>query len=147
MALIGNLTRDVELRHTPGGTAVTTLRIAVNDRIKRNDEWVDTAYFFDVVVWSKQAENCAQYLSKGKKVGINGKLTWREWEAQDGTKRQSVEIVAAQFGGITFLTPKSESGGGGSYSESYGGDAPTDDQPFDAQPQQSGGDSDQDIPF
>jgi single-strand DNA-binding protein len=144
VALIGNLTRDPELRHTPGGTAVCSLRIAVNDRIKRNDEWVETPYYFDVTVWGRQGENCAQWLAKGKKVGVNGKLTWREWEAQDGTKRQAVEIVAAQFGGIDFLTPKSEGSSGGHYREDYGGSAPADDPPFDAQ-QQS--DPDSDIPF
>ena len=94
VALIGNLTRDPELRHTPSGTAVTTLRIAVNDRVKRGEEWVDAAYYFDVTVWGRQAENCAQYLAKGRPVGVQGKLTWREWDAQDGTKRQSVEVVA-----------------------------------------------------
>ena len=94
VVLVGNLTRDPELRHTPAGTAVTTLRIAVNDRVKRGEEWQDAAYYFDVTVWGRTAENCAQYLSKGRPVGVQGKLTWREWDAQDGTKRQSVEVVA-----------------------------------------------------
>jgi single-strand DNA-binding protein len=94
VTLIGNLTRDPELRHTPSGTAVTTLRIAVNDRVKRGEEWIDAAYYFDVTVWGRQAENCAQYLAKGRPVGVSGKLTWREWDAQDGTKRQAVEVVA-----------------------------------------------------
>jgi single-strand DNA-binding protein len=107
VALIGNLTRDPELRHTPSGTAVTTLRVAVNDRVKRQGEWTDASYFFDVIVWSSQAENCAEWLAKGKKVGVKGKLTWREWEARDGSKRQSVEIVADT---VQFLTPRSEDG-------------------------------------
>ena len=105
VAIIGNLTRDPELRHTPAGTPVTTLRIAVNDRVKRQEEWTDAAYYFDVVVWGNQAEACAQYLAKGSKAGISGKLTWREWEAQDGSKRQNVEIVANT---VQFLTPRSE---------------------------------------
>jgi single-strand DNA-binding protein len=108
VAQVGNLTKDPELRHTPSGTAVTTLRIAVNDRVKRGEEWTDVAYYFDVTVWGRMAENCVQYLSKGKKVGIQGKLTWREWSAQDGSKRQTVEIVADN---VQFLTPQSESGG------------------------------------
>ena len=87
VVLVGNLTRDPELRHTPSGTAVTTLRIAVNDRVKRGEEWQDAAYYFDVTVWGRDAENCAQYLAKGRPVGVQGKLTWREWDAQDGTKR------------------------------------------------------------
>jgi single-strand DNA-binding protein len=108
VTLIGNLTRDPELRHTPSGTAVTTLRIAVNDRVKRGEEWVDAAYYFDVTVWGRQAENCAQYLAKGRPVGVTGKLTWREWDAQDGTKRQAVEIIADT---VQFLG--SREGGGG----------------------------------
>jgi single-strand DNA-binding protein len=117
VALVGNLTRDPELRHTPSGTAVSTLRIAVNDRVKRQGEWTDAAYYFDVVVWGKQAENCTEWLAKGKKVGVTGKLTWREWEAQDGSKRQSVEIVANT---VEFLTPRSENGGRASGSDDYG---------------------------
>ena len=72
VTLIGNLTEDPELRHTPSGTAVTTLRIAVNDRVKRGEEWTDAAYYFDVTVWGRQAENCAQYLAKGRPVGVDG---------------------------------------------------------------------------
>lgn len=110
VALTGNLTKDPELRHTPSGTAVTTLRIAVNDRVKRNDEWQDAAYYFDVVVWGRNAENACQYLAKGRPIAVNGKLTWREWEAQDGTKRQSVEIVADN---VQFLNSGQGGGGGG----------------------------------
>jgi len=95
VVLVGNLTRDPELRHTPSGTAVCSLRIAVNTR--RKDEagqWADKPNYFDVTVWGQQGENCAQYLAKGRPVAIDGRLEWREWEAQDGTKRQAVEIVA-----------------------------------------------------
>jgi single-strand DNA-binding protein len=110
VALIGNLTRDPELRHTPSGTAVVSLRLAVNDRVKRQGEWEDAVYYFDVTVWGNQAEACAQYLAKGRKVGVQGKLTWREWEAKDGGgKRQSVEITAET---VQFLTPKDGAGGG-----------------------------------
>jgi single-strand DNA-binding protein len=109
VVLVGNLTKDPELRHTPSGTAVTTLRIAVNDRVKRGEEWTDAAYYFDVTVWGRTAENCAQYLAKGRPVGVQGKLTWREWDAQDGTKRQSVEVVADN---IQFLGGRDGGGGG-----------------------------------
>jgi single-strand DNA-binding protein len=107
VVLVGNLTRDPELRHTPSGTAVTTLRIAVNDRVKRGEEWQDAAYYFDVTVWGRTAENCAQYLAKGRPVGVQGKLTWREWDAQDGTKRQAVEVVADN---VQFLSGRGEEG-------------------------------------
>ena len=110
VALIGNLTRDPELRHIPSGTAVTTLRIAVNDRVKRGEEWVDAAYYFDVTVWGRQAENCAQYLAKGRPVGVQGRLEWREWDAQDGTKRQAVEVVADN---VQFLGSRDGGGEGG----------------------------------
>ena len=110
VALVGNLTKDPELRHTPSGTAVTTLRVAVNDRVKKGEEWTDAAYYFDVTVWGRTAENCAQYLAKGRPVGVQGKLTWREWDAQDGSKRQSVEIVADN---IQFLGSRDGGGGDG----------------------------------
>ena len=109
VVLVGNLTKDPELRHTPSGTAVTTLRIAVNDRVKKGEEWSDAAYYFDVTVWGRTAENCEKFLAKGRPVGVQGKLTWREWDAQDGTKRQSVEVVADN---VQFLGSR-EGGGGG----------------------------------
>ncbi len=96
VVLVGNLTRDPELRHTGGGTPVCSLRIAVNTRRKdgATGEWTDKPNYFDITVWGNQAESCNQYLSKGRPVAIDGRLEWREWEAQDGTKRQAVEVVA-----------------------------------------------------
>ena len=94
-AITGNLTKDPELRSTPGGTPVCKLRVAVNSRRKdQSGEWVDKPNYFDVTVWGAQGENCAQYLSKGRPVAVEGRLDWREWEAQDGSKRQAVEIIA-----------------------------------------------------
>ena len=137
VVLVGNLTRDPELRHTPAGTAVTTLRIAVNDRVKRGEDWQDAAYYFDVTVWGRTAENCAQYLAKGRPVGVQGKLTWREWDAQDGTKRQSVEVVADN---VQFLGGRADGEGGGQFVP-QGAAAATgrDDFPSSA--------ADDDIPF
>ena len=95
VVLVGNLTRDPELRHTPSGMAVCSLRVAVNSRRKdETGQWVDKPNYFDITVWGQQGENCAQYLSKGRPVGVDGRLEWREWEAQDGSKRQAVEVVA-----------------------------------------------------
>jgi len=110
VVLVGNLTRDPELRHTPAGTPVCSLRIAVNSR--RRDEsgaWVDKPNYFDVSVFGNQAESCAQYLSKGRPVGIDGRLDWREWDAQDGTKRQAVQIIAES---VQFLGSRDGGGGG-----------------------------------
>ena len=95
VVLVGNLTKDPELRHTPSGTAVCKLRLAVNTRQKDpQGNWGDKPNYFDVTVWGNQGESCAQFLSKGRPVGVDGRLDWREWEAQDGTKRQAVEIIA-----------------------------------------------------
>ena len=97
VVITGNLTRDPELRHTGGGTAVCELRVAVNSRRKdgQTGEWVDKPNYFDVVVWGAQGENCANYLSKGRPVAVEGRLDWREWEAKEGGgKRQAVSIVA-----------------------------------------------------
>ena len=95
VVLVGNLTRDPELRHTPSGTPVCSLRLAVNTRRKdESGQWTDKPNYFDITVWGQQGENCAQYLSKGRPVAIDGRLEWREWEAQDGSKRQAVEVVA-----------------------------------------------------
>src|SRR5256885_13610541 len=108
VVLVGNLTKDPELRHTPSGTAVCSLRIAVNSR--RRDEsgnWTDKPNSFDVSIFGNQAESSAQYLSKGRPVGIDGRLDWREWDAQDGTKRQAVQIIAES---VQFLG--SREGGG-----------------------------------
>ena len=110
VVLVGNLTRDPELRHTPSGTPVCKLRIAVNTRQKdASGQWTDKPNYFDVTVWGNQGESCAQYLSKGRPVGVDGRLDWREWEAQDGTKRQAVEIIADT---VQFLGARGDGEGG-----------------------------------
>ena len=114
VVLVGNLTRDPELRHTPGGTAVCSLRLAVNSRRKdQSGQWVEKPNYFDVTVWGQQGENCAQYLAKGRPVAVDGRLEWREWDAQDGQKRQAVEIIADS---VQFLGGRGDGEGG-----SFGG--------------------------
>ena len=82
VVLVGNLTRDPEMKHLPSGTALCSLRIAVNTRRKdESGQWTDKPNYFDVSVWGNQGESCAQYLSKGRPVAIDGRLEWREWEA------------------------------------------------------------------
>jgi single-strand DNA-binding protein len=110
VVLVGNLTKDPELRHTGGGTPVCSLRIAVNGR--RRDEsgqWADKPNYFSVSVFGNQAESCAQYLAKGRPVAIDGRLDWREWE-KDGVKREAVEIVADS---VQFLGSRGDGEGGG----------------------------------
>jgi len=111
VVLVGNLTKDPELRSTSGGTSVCKLRLAVNTRRKdETGQWVDKPNYFDVTVWGNQAESCAQYLSKGRPVGVDGRLEWREWDATDGSgKRQAVEVVAES---VQFLGSRGEGGGG-----------------------------------
>lgn len=107
VVLVGNLTRDPELKHTAGGTALCKLRLAVNTRTKDSGtgQWTDKPNYFDVTVWGNQAESCAQYLAKGRPCAIDGRLEWREWEAQDGSKRQAVEIIADN---VQFLGSKGD---------------------------------------
>jgi single-strand DNA-binding protein len=142
VVLVGNLTRDPELRHTPSGTAVCSLRLAVNSR--RKDEagqWVDKPNYFSVTVWGQQGENCAQYLSKGRPVDGDGRLDWREWESEGG-KREAIEVVAET---VQFLGSKGDGeGGGGGAGGTYlpaGGGASSTEADFPASP------SDDDIPF
>jgi single-strand DNA-binding protein len=95
VVLTGNLTRDPELRTTPSGTSVCSLRLACNTRRRdASGEWIDKPNYFDITVWGAQGENCATYLSRGRPVAVDGRLEWREWEDQQGNKRQSVDIIA-----------------------------------------------------
>jgi single-strand DNA-binding protein len=147
-AITGNLTKDPELRSTPSGTSVCKLRVAVNSRRKdQSGEWVDKPNYFDVTVWGAQGENCAQYLSKGRPVAVEGRLDWREWETQEGGKRQAVEIIAnsVQFLGSRSDNPSGE-GGNGFQPKS---DVPADTSDFEGAGVSSGGGSgsDDDIPF
>jgi single-strand DNA-binding protein len=139
--LTGNLTRDPELRSTPGGTSVCTLRVAVNSRRKESEsgQWVDKPNYFDVTVWGAQGENCAQYLSKGRPVAVDGRLNWREWEAPDGSKRQAVDIIADS---VQFLGSRDATQLNGAQES----DVPADTSDFD-QVGVTGGGSDDDIPF
>lgn len=99
--LIGNLTKDPELRYTPQGVAVVNLRMAVNRKFKdKNQEWKDEVCFITVVAWDKQAETCNQYLHKGSPLFIEGRLQSRSWEDNAGQKRNVVEVRAER---VQFL--------------------------------------------
>jgi single-strand DNA-binding protein len=112
VVLTGNLTADPELRSTPAGTSFARLRLTVNTR-RRNistGTWEEKPNYFDVTVWGAQAENCKNYLSKGRPVAVDGRLEWREYEAKDGGRRQAVEIISesVQFlGGVVERSPES----------------------------------------
>jgi single-strand DNA-binding protein len=147
VVITGNLTRDPDLRSLPSGTSICDLRVAVNTRRKNSatGEWEDKPNYFDVKVWGAQGENCARFLSKGRPVAIQGRLEWREWETQDGQKRQAVDIIADS---VQFLGGRDDASAGG-FTASVGGsrsDVPVDERDF--QPAASGaGIGDDDIPF
>jgi single-strand DNA-binding protein len=94
VVLVGRLTRDAELKYTNTGTAICKVAIAVNRRKKVDEQWTEEASFFDVTIWGKMGEAIAQYLVKGKQVGIDGELRQNKWE-QDGQPRSKVEIIAS----------------------------------------------------
>jgi single-strand DNA-binding protein len=139
VVITGNLTKDPELRSTGGGTSVCEMRVAVNSRRKdQSGQWVDKPNYFDVVVFGAQGENCANYLSRGRPVAVEGRLDWREWEAKEGGgKRQAVQIIANS---VQFLG--SRDGGGGPGGNGGGGGGQQQQQ----QPQQSYSPQQSDVP-
>jgi single-strand DNA-binding protein len=147
VVMTGNLTADPELRSLPSGMSVCSLRIACNTRRKNQStsEWEDKPNYFNVTVWGAQGENAARFLSKGRPVAIDGRLEWREWEAQDGTKRQATDIIADS---VQFLGSRDEGAiadrqaGNGA---STGSEIPIDERDFQPAPIAAAGDDD--IPF
>lgn len=121
VTLTGNLTRDPEVRETPGGLVICKFGLAVNERYKDNasGDWKEYANFFDITVFGAQGKSCGQYLRRGRPVAIQGKLRWRSWE-KDGQKRSAVEVIANQ---VQFLGSREDGGGGsgGSGGSSGGG--------------------------
>jgi single-strand DNA-binding protein len=93
VVLVGRLTRNAELKYTSNGAAVSKFSIAINQRRKKDDQWVDESHFFDVSFWGRSAESINQYLVKGKQVGVEGQLRQNRWE-QEGQARSKVEIFA-----------------------------------------------------
>ena len=113
ITLIGRLTKDPELKYTQNNTPVCKMSVAVN----RTDKGAD---FFDVIVWNKQGENCANYMSKGKLAAVDGELHIRTYEKQDGSKAYVTEVVADQ---VRFLSPKTDS-------EIFNGGGTDEERPF-----------------
>lgn len=154
VTITGNLTRDPELRSLPSGMSVCELGVAVNHRRKDNStgQWIEEPNYFNVVVFGSQGDNCAQYLSKGRPVAIDGRLRWSSWEDKNGGgKRSKVEIVAQT---VQFLGSRGDSpGGGGGGIQAYApqSDVPADtsdfDNPVPAAVGGGGGGSEDDIPF
>ena len=159
VTITGNLTRDPDLRELPSGTAVCELGVAVNHRRKdqATDQWVEEPNYFDVVVFGAQGQNCAQYLSKGRPVAVDGRLRWSSWEDKNGGgKRSKVEIVAQT---VQFLGSRDDNQGGGGQAQGGGvqaqanqgfaasSDVPADTDFGDPVAAPAGSGSDDDIPF
>jgi len=108
VVLVGNLTRDPELRYIPSGTAVSEIGLAINDRVKRNEQWVDETTFVDVTLWARTAEVANEYLSKGSSVLIEGRLKLDTWE-KDGQKRSKLHVVGEK---MQMLGGRGGGGGG-----------------------------------
>lgn len=145
--LVGNLTRDVDLKYTAGNTAVTELGLAVNDRVKKNNEWVDETTFVDVTLWGRTAEVASEYLSKGSSVLIEGRLKLDTWE-KDGQKRSKLHVIGERMQmlggrGAGAGAGGGSSGGGSARSSSSSGERYTGNSAPEI-PASHGGD---DVPF
>ncbi len=127
VVLVGNLTRDPELRYTPGGTAVTDVGMAINDRRKNaNGEWVEDTVYVDVTLWARLAEVASEYLNKGSSILIEGRLKFDTWETSEGQKRSKLRVVGER---MQMLGSRSgRSGGGGQGTSQYSEQAPRDSE-------------------
>jgi len=143
VVLVGNLTKDPELKFIPSGQAVCNLRMAMNRKWKAtNGEWKEESTFVGVVVWGKSGEACGEYLKKGSPVLVEGRLQSRSWETEDGQKRSILEVVSER---VQFLSggPRKD---GGSGAPAGGGSSDFESAPPPSEPAGSAG-GDDDIPF
>ena len=146
--LLGNLTRDPELRYAPNGTPIANFGLAINRRYRQGEEWREDVCYVDVVTFGRQAETVGEYLSKGSLAMIEGRLQWRSWETEDGQRRSKHEIVANN---VQFM-PRSQGGSGALGSSgsgaSYAGSSRDAYPPRDMTPHpEMPAPEDDDIPF
>ena len=141
--LVGNITRDIELRYTPGGTAVTELGMAVNDRRKnQTGEWVEETTFVDVTLWARTAEVASEYLGKGDSLLVEGRLKLDSWET-DGQKRSKLRVVGERM----QMLGGRKGGGGSGPSRPPQQQAAQYSQPANQEAPAGPGPMDDDIPF
>ena len=135
VTLVGNITRDPELRFTPAGQAVATFGMAVNRRYQKNGQWEEQTSFFNVTAWGTLGENASNSLNKGARILVSGRLEQRSWETQEGDKRSVVEVVADEIGPslrwATVAITKNERREGGE-SSGGGGSRPASNEPAPA---------------
>ena len=128
--LTGRLTRDVELRTIGSGTSVADLGLAVNDKKKQGDQWVDVTHFVDVTVWGRTAEIANEYASKGSKVAITGRLNYESWnDQQTGQKRNKIKVVCDKLTLLGGSQGGGQGAGGGSQGSSGSGSS-SEEVPF-----------------
>jgi len=147
VTLVGNITRDPELRFTPAGAANASFGLAVNRRWqnRQTNEWEEKVSFFNVVVWREMAENAAESLSKGMRVMVTGRLEQRSWETQEGEKRTVVEVAADEIGpslrwaSATVTRNERRQGGDGGDFGGSGGGKPASNEDFGAAGGSGGG--------
>ena len=142
VTLVGNITRDPELRFTPSGQAIATFGMAVNRRFQRNGQWEEQTSFFNITAWGTLGENASNSLQKGARIIVNGRLEQRSWETQEGEKRSVVEVVADELGpslrwATAEITKNDRREGGGDSGGSSSRPASNEPQP---QPAYTGGD-------
>lgn len=147
VVLVGNVTRDPELRHIPSGMAVAEVGIAINDKIKKGDQWVDDVTFVDITVWGRTAEVACQYLSKGSPVLFEGRLKLEQWE-KDGQKHSKLKVVGERLQmlgskGDGNSRPSGTATGRGQQRSQSHDDAPA----YEAPAYGGGGAGGEDIPF
>ncbi len=152
VTLVGNVTRDPELRFTPSGQAVATFGLAVNRRWqnRQNNEWEEQTSFFDVKCWAQMAENVGESLHRGARVVVSGRLEQRSWETEQGDKRSKVEVVADEIApSLRWATveitknERREPGQGGGSGGGGGGSRPVPNEPVPS----GGGYGDDEEPF
>ncbi len=147
--LIGNLGRDPEVRYTPSGQAVANFTVATNEAwTDKSGQKQERTEWHRVVVWGKTAENCGEYLSKGRQVYIEGRLQTREWTNKEGAKQYTTEVVANPVGGVVFLAGGDRGGrgagrGAAAPAEDFGGPPPGIDESSSSAPKAT----EDDIPF
>jgi single-strand DNA-binding protein len=143
VTIVGNLTRDPELRFTAGGRAVASFGMAVSRRYQVNNEWQEQTSFFNVVAWGQLGENAASSLNKGARIIVNGRLEQRSYETQEGEKRNVVEVIADELGpSLRWATAQVDRndrrsadagvGGGGSGGGGGGSSRPIPNEPYGA---------------
>ena len=142
VVLVGNLTRDIDLKYTQGGTAVTELGLAINDRRKNQaGEWAEETTFVDVTLWGRTAEIAGEYLGKGSSVLIEGRLKLDTWE-KEGQKRSKLRVVGER---MQMLGSRGNSGNSGNRANNES--QPTESATVDSSPASAGGPPDDDVPF